>query len=198
VTAGQLTVGGAALALAAVGFAFGSRVLAPKPAPAPRQERQYSDPVEVRAKLERIGRALVLYRQDYPAKPVGEWRNYMDAGLPLGIRRLAIPGKPWSIAREELFYEPANSLMGGGMVSNFSSLYRLGTLMPELDLDWPSLLQRNGHRQIVLFDTWYPNEPWNGEPEPHRRTMVLRWDGTVEEVEFVRRGPAGVGDLVYR
>ncbi len=67
-TARHVTLGG--LALAAGGFAFGSRALAPKPAPAPRQERQYSDPVEVRAKLERIGRALVLYRQDYPAKPV--------------------------------------------------------------------------------------------------------------------------------
>lgn len=102
----------------------------------PPQERQYSDPAKVRAKLERIGRALVAYRQDYPAKPVSQWQTYTDAGLPRGIRRLTTPGKAWTINADDLHCEPAISLNGEAMVSDFSALYRLST--PMLRSGWPA------------------------------------------------------------
>jgi len=189
VTARQLTVGGAALALAAVGFAFGSRVLAAKPAPAPRQERQYSDPVEVRAKLERIGRALVLYRQDYPAKPVGEWRNFYDAGLPPVMPlQLSIPGHDWTVSKDDFFFEP--HVPGGEFGSDFAMLYLNPTHMDEDD--WLA----SGPRQIIMLDPLHPGSDPKGRKGGSRRTMVLRWDGTVEELEFELAPPAGLGKLL--
>ncbi|MGE0000753.1 MAG: hypothetical protein AB7T05_01595 [Fimbriimonadaceae bacterium] len=186
-----MTLGGVALALAAGGFAFGSRVLAPKPEPAPRQVRQYSDPAEVRAKLERIGRALVLYRQDYPAKPVGEWRSFYDAGLPPVMPiQLSVPGHEWTVQKADFFYEP--HVPGADFASDFAMVYLNPTHMSADD--WLA----SGPRQIILFDPLHPGTDPGRNVGKTRRTLVLRWDGTVEEVEFELAPPAGLGNLMRK
>ncbi|MGE0000755.1 MAG: hypothetical protein AB7F50_03185 [Fimbriimonadaceae bacterium] len=181
VTTAHVTLGGLSLALAAGGFAFGSRVLAPKPASAPAQERQYSDPAEVRAKLERIGRALVLYRQDYPAKPVQEWRNYQDAGLPFTLRTLLQPGRPWSLGYDDIHFDPPVLIGGQRVGTEFGLAYR------SPNRPWSELWQANTTRQIVLTD------PDMGYLRRDRSTavLVLRWDGSVEEVPYQPGKPSG-------
>lgn len=194
-TAGQLAVGGAALALAAVGFAFGSRVLAPvsKPGePTKAQGFPYSDPIESRAKLERIGQALVLYRQDFPAKPVSEWSSYRDAGMPFSLLKLTQPGRVWTIAAEDLKLEPGlGSVLGTAPYTDFAVLYRFDSGGGE------AYWRRNGTRQIVVMDTLHPGTgPENGLPHGWKRCLVLRWDGTVEEVEFRVSGRGGIAELL--
>ena len=181
-TTSHVTLAGFAVALAAGGFAFGSRVLAPKPSPAPAQERQYSDPAEVRAKLERIGRALVLYRQDYPAKPVSEWRNYKDAGVPMVPTILLEEGHPWTVSADDLHYDPPFILQGQRAGTEFVLFY-----FSQVAQD-PANWKRNGTRQILMFDPKAKGMfPPPGGPQT-RRTLALRWDGTVDEVELESTG----------
>lgn len=52
---------------------------------------------ESRQKLEAIGRALQIYRQDYGLKPVAERKTLADAGLPPYLTVLAQPGHSWSL-----------------------------------------------------------------------------------------------------
>jgi hypothetical protein len=178
-----------AVTLAAAGFAFGSRAFGPRVEPRRQESQLHSNPVEVRAKLERIGRAIVLYRQDFPAKPVSEWEDFADAGLPAAPWALTIPGHQWTISEEDLHYAPGLYSGGERFRTDFALLYRDSLAMNK------DRWQAGGTRQIILFDPLHAEARSIVKAGLNRRTLVLRWDGTVEEVTFRLAPPAGLGEL---
>lgn len=163
---------------------------APEPAPElPNQPPGHSNPKITRFKLEQIGQALLLYREDYPAKPVSQWKTIADAGLPPSPLTLLRPGQPWSINQQDLHYEPAQT-NDPGLATSFGIPYVFTNFARE------GYFQRNGKRQILFYDPYHPGFKVDGK---QRRTVVLRWDGTVEEVEFsVDGGPSTIGDLLEK
>ena len=170
------------LAIAALGCA-------PQPAPEVQKlEPEHSNPKITRFKLEQIGQPLLLYREEFPAKPVSEWKSASDAGLPPSPLTLLRPGRPWSLNEQDLHYEPARTV-DPGLATSFSVPYMINIFVQK------GYLQRNGKRQILLYDPYHPGFKVDGQ---QRRTVVLRWDGTVEEVEFTVEDSVGIGNLLDR
>ena len=129
-----------------------------------------------RHKLETIGRALQLYRQEYGIKPISERRDYSDAGLPFHLRQLAHPNRTHPIPVDSFFlpWDQAE-----GMASSFIQLYR-PTGEPGAQ-QYAHLFASRGEKLPIFADLHM-----NGEAEltgkVPSKALILRLDGTVELV----------------
>ncbi|MGE0002062.1 MAG: hypothetical protein AB7F50_09570 [Fimbriimonadaceae bacterium] len=137
-----------------------------------------SDPHETRLRLAKIARALELYRVDYPAKPVSVWRTYRDAGLPFFLHTLTEPGHTWSLGLYDIYpvtgYSETRAITAD---QAFNSAYlHLWKLPKEVQA---KVWRRNGTRQVIVADLLIDRGI-----KPVRRTIVLRYDGSIEEVEY--------------
>jgi hypothetical protein len=135
-----------------------------------------------RQKLETIGRALQLYRQEYGIKPVEDRRDFSDAGLPFYLIQLAHPNRSHPIPKDT-FLMPYD--VGKNYASSFVQLYRVPG-QPEFDVRSPLFAER-GEKLAIFVDL-----NMNGEAEvtgkAPSKALVLRLDGTVDLVEVNKFG----------
>lgn len=147
-----------------------------------------SIPEETRLRFAKISRALVLYRESYPAKAPAEWRTYRDAGLPFSLHNLTEPGHVWSLARYDIY--PVIGFSEARAITwdvPFSTTYLAFAQLPPVEQ--ARAWKRKGTRQILACDFLYDRDTRS------RRTLVLRYDGTIEEVTYDATKPF---DLAFR
>jgi hypothetical protein len=141
----------------------------------PQGQAEY-DYATSRAKLERIGQALQLYRQEHGVKAVELRQNFSDAGLPFHLRQLAHPNRTHPIPLDNFFlpWDQAE-----GMASSFIQLYR-PTGEPGAQ-QYAHLFAARGEKLPILADLHM-----NGEAEltgkAPGKALILRLDGTVDLV----------------
>jgi hypothetical protein len=144
------------------------------------------DPVESRAKLEAIGRALQIYRQEYGVKPVGERRTMADAGMPRDVFVLAQPGHAWSLPDGEATFKLSGVRIPHLGRSDYFMPYLSGWMRGERGDGYRALLSGRGESLIVMYDSHISVD--SGLTPPARRVLVLRLGGTVEEIVYTDRG----------
>ncbi|KAA0225684.1 MAG: hypothetical protein AKCLJLPJ_02439 [Fimbriimonadales bacterium] len=139
------------------------------------------------AKLREIGRALALYRLQYPPKPVDQRRTYSDAGLPPHILTLLEPGHPWSVQdglRTFQVSRPNGVWVTEG--SHYEMVYPSSYDKPSEHGSFAPLYSERGERLPVLFDG-NMNDPVRIYEAPENLdVLILRLDGTVEPASWNR------------
>lgn len=182
----------ALIALGAVaigGLAFaGSGLKASSFAPRQASPGSNYDWAGSRAKLQRLGVALQIYREAHGNLPVSERESYLDAGLPSSLARLHNPGKPWNVDRTDLFAQsvrgdPQDYVAPDGKTirlgSNFISIMNGPAInKPENKHFWKT----KGEDLIIAVDD---NMYRYSEMQPTGRTLpylVLRLSGRVDVV----------------
>lgn len=144
------------------------------------------DPTESRAKLEAIGRALQIYRQEHGVKPVEERLTMADAGMPQDIFVLAQPGHVWSLPDGEATFKLSGVKIPHLGRSDFMMSYLNGWARGQRGEDYRALLPTRGEQLLVMYDSHRSVD--SGLNPPDRRVIVLRLDGSVEEIVYVDRG----------
>jgi hypothetical protein len=185
----------AAMVVAGLGAALGLAGLVSAGPRAPErpgsQERAY-DADASRAKLERIHRALSLYRQEHGVKPVAEWRTMADAGLPPHPFVLAFEqGRPWSLPMDTFEVEGSDQAVTGKRPPTFFC-YFLARPISKASADRHERFLHRGEELIYLVDDHLT--PWKQQVGGDRRfdVLALRLNGTVEVVTMDGADPDGV------
>jgi hypothetical protein len=137
------------------------------------------DEARNRAQLEKIGRALQLYRAEYGFVEPARRGSYSDAGLPLALNVLfEVPGKPWSLSRAD--FDPPTRR--SHLRSTFAQMYWTPRQYA-VHGDVSSYFRTRGEQLIILLDPESEPELWK-RPDGVRDVMVLRLNGTVGRVRF--------------
>jgi hypothetical protein len=137
------------------------------------------DEARNRAQLEKIGRALQLYRAEYGFVEPSRRRTYSDAGLPPRIAQWAFEvGKPWSLALSDI--KPATYRQPEP--GTFSQMY-WGPERFGVHGDLSNHYRTRGERLIVLMDLETDPGMWRSA-DGMREALVLRLDGSVDKIRF--------------
>lgn len=140
------------------------------------------DDREAMEKLQTIGRALQLYREAYPPKPVSERRTFADAGLPRYLTALCEKDRPYTIPTETFFLTqprtPSNFISFSLMYWPESSYRKLG--------DISEFYASRGEKLPVLVDFNCMSHEDFASHEPGR-VIVLRLNGEVEWITYDQR-----------
>ena len=166
------------LSLILVGGAAFSRIV---------KQVDYSES-ESKSKLERIGRALMLYRQEYCVAEESSWETPSDAGLPPVLTVLAEKGHNWSLPDGMASFRLEGRRMSRleGDAIDFLHLYTLpgikgaeGTWIEKI----PAYLSKRGVNFPVLSDPHLAMDPKFDHKE-FAETLILRANGRVEKVSY--------------
>jgi hypothetical protein len=137
------------------------------------------DEARNRAQLEKIGRALQLYRAEHGFVEPARRQTYSDAGLPPYIAQMTlVAGKPWSLVRADIV--PATHR--GSTPGTFSQMY-WGPDRAQSFGDVSTLYRTRGEQMIVLMDVETDPSRWRSA-DGRREALVLRLNGTVEKIRF--------------
>lgn len=137
------------------------------------------DEARNRAQLEKIGRALQMYRAEYGFVEPARRQTYSHAGLPPRIGQMAfITGKPWSLTLSDIKPATYRSPNPG----TFSQMY-WGPERYHVQGDVSSLYRTRGERLIVMMDLETDPGLWKSA-DGIREALVLRLDGTVDKIQF--------------
>lgn len=146
-----------------------------------RQDRL--DDREAMERLRTIGRALQLYREAYPPKPVSERRTFADAGLPRYLTTLCEKDRPYTIPFETFFLtQPRTSPPKMG---SFSLMYWPESSYRKLG-DISDFYASRGEKLPVLVDFNRMSAEDFASHEPGR-VLVLRLNGEVEWITYDQR-----------
>jgi hypothetical protein len=137
------------------------------------------DEARNRAQLEKIGRALQLYRAEYGFVEPARRRTYSDAGLPQLIAHLTlVNGKRWSLSMDD--FRPAT--FRSASPGTFSQMYWGPEWFQNLG-DVSTLYRTRGEQMIVLMDVETDPSRWRSA-DGQREALVLRLNGMVEKIRF--------------